>query len=54
MRGIVKPIYHFDHNVLVGDHMEITAEAISIPIPGQDQAASFNYERYGVLSIGGG
>jgi len=38
-QGTVKPIYHFDHNVLVGDDLEITDESISIP--GQPNKVSF-------------
>ncbi|MGY8870907.1 MAG: beta-ketoacyl synthase [Pseudomonadales bacterium] len=29
--GLTKPIYHYDHNVLAGDDLEITASSIRLP-----------------------
>lgn len=29
--GLTKPIYHYDHNVLAGDDLEITANSIRLP-----------------------
>lgn len=39
-RGTVKPIYHFDHNVLEGNDLEISKQ--NIKIPGQSQAVHFD------------
>ena len=39
MQGVIKPIYHFDNNVLQGDDLTITDEAITVP--GQMRQVNF-------------